>query len=169
MAYIEKFEAGVQSGDQTGQKRSASVRVSPALARLWFDAADHAARMATAVGLMLNSLNDAQASDGLNSIYEFYVTGHDINDTYAKPALATNTFNSNSIKLTYSTTNAGIPVTESIYIPQRLAGLPLNPDGKSYNITASPFVVMNTNLIAAGLSSYGTAIIAIVEAIPNDV
>jgi len=169
MAFVEKFDAGVQSVDQTGQKRSAAVRVAPVDARLWFAAADHAARLATKVGLLLQSLNDAQASDGTSAIYEFYVTGHDISDTVVRPDGDPEVFNSNGIKLTYATTNGGLPVTESIFIPQRAVGLPTNPDGKSYDITASPFANIETQLLDTGLSSYGTAITDLLSATPNDV
>ena len=169
MAYIAICYAGVTSGDQAKQKRSAMVRVALSEAQLWFAATDHTARMATTVGLLLAALNDAQASDGLNSVYKYYVTMDDVNDAYATPAITTNTFNSNAIKLTYQTTNSGIPVTESIYIPQRLGSLTTNPDGKSYNILVSPFVNIATQLIATGKSSYGTAITALIEAIPNDI
>jgi hypothetical protein len=171
MAYSAKWFAGVTSGDQAKQKRSVSVRVSEADAQAFAAAADHTARMATDAGLLLLSLNDAQASDGGNTIFAFYLTMQDVNDAYAPPPSISNPkiFNSNSIKLTYRTTNGGFPVDESIYITQRGDGLPMNPDGKSYNILASPFVNMTTQLLATGLSSYGTAITALVEAIPNDI
>lgn len=171
MAYLAKAIAGVQSGDQAKQKRSVAIQVSFADAQAFWAAADHTARMATDVGLLLLSLNDAQTSDGGNGIYKFYCNLDDINDAYAPPASTSNPkiFNSNSIKLTYRTTNAGIPVDESIYINQRADSLPMNPDGKTYNILASPFVNMTTQLLATGLSSYGTAITALVEAIPNDI
>jgi len=169
MAYVAKYTAGVSSGDAAKQIRAVAVRVAEAKAKLWFAAADHTARMSTDVGLMLLALNDAQESDGGNTINKFYVNMDDINDAYAPPAADSDIYNSNKVKLTYSTTNNGLPVTESIYIPQRDAGLPTNPDGKSYNIAASPFVNMQTQLVASGLSSYGTPIIALVEAIPNDI
>jgi len=169
MAFVEKFIAGVQSVDQTNQKRSAAIRVSPADARLWFAAADHAARLATDVGLLLLSLNDAQYSDGTSSIYEFYVEGHDISDTVTVPDGDPEVFNSNGIKVSFSTTNGGIPAIDSITIPQRDAGLPLNSDQKTYDITQSPFANMETQMVATGLSKYGTAIIAMLEAVPNDV
>lgn len=165
----EKFIAGVQSVDQTGQKRSAAIRVAPADARLWFAAADHAARMATKVGLLLLALNDAQYSDGTSAIYEFYVEGHDISDTVVLPDGDPEVFNSNGLKVSFSTTNAGIPAIDSIFIPQRDAGLPLNSDGKSYDIEASPFSNMSVQMLDTGLSKYGTAIIELLEAIPNDV
>lgn len=169
MAYVEKFIAGIVSGDSAKQKRAVAIRVSPADARLWFAAANHAARLATDVGLLLLSLNDAQESDGNDTINEFYVTGSDINDAYAPPDKDSEIYNSNKIKLTYSTTNGGLPVTESIYITQRLATLVKSSDGKSYDLSQSPFPNMETQMIATGLSSYGTAITGLVEAIPNDI
>lgn len=169
MAYVEKFIASVTSGDQTTQLRAVSVPVTAALARLWFAAADHAARMATGVGLLLNALNDAQASDGTPGINKYSVTGDDFNDAYAPPAVGTDIFNSNAIKLTYATTNGGVPVKESIYIYQRLDTLTFNSDGKTYDITTSPFVNIGTQLVATGRSSYGTAITALISATPNDI
>jgi hypothetical protein len=171
MAYVEKFIAGVTCLDQTGQQRAASQRVSGVDARLWFAAADHAARLATKVGLLLASINDAQLSDGSpDTIYKYYVNGEDINDAAAKPATTTSTYNSNAIKVTYATTNAGIPVVESMMIPQRdETALTVNADGKSYDITASPFANMETQMIDTGLSSYGTAITALISAVPNDI
>jgi len=169
MAYVAKYMAGITSGDSAKQKRAVAIRVTEAKAKLWYAAADQTAREATDVGLMLKSLNDAQASDGNNTIYSYYVNGEYYNDAYAPPAADADIYNSNKVKLTYSTTNGGVPVTESIYITQRSSTLPTNPDGKSYDITASPFVNMNTQLVATGLSSYGTPIIAIVEATPNDI
>jgi len=71
--------------------------------------------------------------------------------------------------LTYSTTNAGLPVEESVYITQRDPGLTKNDDGKSYNLTVSPFLNLSTQMLATGLSSYRTPITALVEAIPNDI
>jgi len=63
-----------------------------------------------------------------------------------------------------------LPALDQIYIPQRDSGdLTLNTDGKSYNINASPFPNMETQLIASGLSKFNTPILSIVEAIPNDV
>lgn len=169
MAYVAKYIAGITSGDSAKQKRAVAIAVTEAKAKLWFAAADQTAREATDVGLLLKSLNDAQESDGTNSLYSWYVHGEYFNDAYAPPANDADVYNSNRIKLTYSTTNNGIPVTESIYIPQRWDGLPVNPDGKSYDISAAPFTNMNTQLVATGRSSYGTAITGIVEAIPNDV
>lgn len=169
MAYVAKYIAGVTSGDSAKQKRAVAIAVTEAKAKLWFAAADQTAREATDVGLLLKALNDAQESDGDNSLYSYYVTGEYFNDAYAPPAFDADIYNSNRIKLTYNTTNGGIPVTESIYITQRAASLPMNPDGKSYNIAASPFPNMETQLIATGRSSYGTAITGLVEAIPNDV
>jgi len=169
MAYVEKFIARVASLDQTGQARSASIGVSPANARLWFAAADHAARLATNVGLLLLSLNDAQASDGGDTILEYTVTGMDMNDAAVSPDGDPEVFNSNGVKITFRTTNGGLPAIDSIFIPQRAAGLPTNTPPKTYDISQSPFVNMATQLIATGRSKYNTAITALLEAVPNDV
>jgi len=169
MAYVAVYYAGVVSGDAAKQKRAVAVRVTEAKAKLWFAAADQTAREATDVGLLLKSLNDAQMSDGDNSLNSYYVHGDYLNDAYAPPAADSDIYNSNKVKLTYSTTKGGVPAVESIYITQRSDTLPTNPDGKSYDITASPFANMETQLIATGLSSYGTAITGLVEAIPNDI
>lgn len=169
MAYVAKYMAGVTSGDSAKQKRSVAIAVTEAKAKLWYAAADQTARESTDVGLLLKALNDAQSSDGTTALYSYYVNAEYINDAYTPPAYDGDIYNSNRIKLTYRTTNAGIPVDESIYITQRSSTLPFNSDGKSYDITASPFPNIETQLIATGRSSYGTAITALVEAIPNDI
>jgi len=169
MAYSRRAIGGISSGDRAKQIRSVSIYLDFDAAQAWVAAADHAAVMATPAGLLLASLNDAQESDGTNYIQKFYVEIQDVNDAYAPPLFSTEVLNSNKIKLTYRTTRAGLPVDESIYITQRLSTLTKNTDGKSYNTTVSPFVNMQTQLIASGLSSFGTPITAIVEAIPNDI
>jgi len=171
MAYAAKWLAGVTSGDQTKQKASVPIRVSEADGKLFAAAADHTARMATDVGLLLLALNDGQASDGSDTIFKFYLTLEDQNLAYAPPLSDSEpkVFNSNKVKLTYATTNGGFPVTESIYITQRAEDLPMNSDGKTCDISQSPFVNMETQLVATGLSTYGTAITALIEAVPNDV
>lgn len=169
MAYIQRGRGSITSGDRAKQKRTVSIPVSLADAKLWVAAADHAAAMATNAGFLLLALNDLQDSDGTDTIYMFSMTVEDINDAYAPPLFSTEVLNSNKIKLTYRTTNNGIPVDESIYIFQRKSTLTKNSDGKSYNITVAPFVNLSTVMLATGLSSYGTPITALVEAIPNDI
>lgn len=171
MAFVAVYYAGVASGDQTKQVRSVPIRVGEADAQAAVAAADYAAFGATKVGLLLKALNDAQASDGTNAIKDWYVEQHYVNDAYAPPPIDSDPeiYNSNKIKLTYQTTNGGLPVTESIYITQRLSDLPRNSDGKSYDITQAPFVNMATQLIDTGLSSYNTPITALVSATPNDI
>lgn len=170
MAYVERFIGSVTSGDQTGQHRSVSVRIAPAKARLWFAAADHAARLATDAGLLLLSLNDVQASDGQPGLFSFNIDYQDQNDAYAKPAIDSGIFNSNMVRVTVQTTNGGLPALDEIYIPQRKdSALTLQSDGKAYDLTQSPFPNMATQLASSGLSKFNTPILSIVEAVPNDV
>jgi len=171
MAYAAKYIAGVSSGDVTKRTKSVALPVTEAKAKLWYAAADHTARMATDVGLLLASLNDAQLSDASpNTINSYYVHMDDYNDAYVPPTVETETFNKNAIKLTFQTTVGGVPALDTIYIPQRdPASLTMNSDGKSYDITASPFPNIQTQLLATGRSKFGTAITALIEAVPNDI
>jgi len=169
MAYVRRALFGITSGDRANQIRSVPLYCSLADGQAWVAAADHAAAMATDLGLLMLALNDLQESDGLDYINKFYVSIEDVNDAYAPPAFSTEILNSNKIKLTYRTTRASLPVEESVYITQRKSTLIKNTDGKSYNLTSSPFPNLSTQMIATGLSSYGTAITALVEAIPNDI
>lgn len=171
MAFVEKFIAGISSGDSTQRVRTVSIPVTAAKARLWFAAADHAARLATDVGLLLLALNDCQYSNTTPAMVQsFHVEGWDYNDAFVYPDADDEIFNKNAIKLTFQTTNGGVPALDTIYVTQREpASLTMNSDGKSYDITASPFVNIETQLIATGRSKYGTAITKLVEAIPNDV
>jgi len=169
MAYVRRALFGISSGDRANQVRSVPLYCSMADGQGWVAAADHAAAMATDLGLLMLALNDLQESDGLDSIEKFYVSIEDVNDAYAPPLFSTEVLNSNKIKLTYRTTRAGLPVEESVYITQRKSTLTKNTDGKSYNLTASPFPNLSTQMLATGISSFGTAITALVEAIPNDI
>jgi len=171
MAYVARYIAGVTSGDSTGQLRSVAIGVTEAKGKLWIAAADHAARMATDVGLLLQALNDAQLSDATpTAINKFYVHMEDFNDAYVHLPLEDEGFNSNAVRLTFQTTVGGVPALDSIVINLRDPdALTLNTDGKSYDITASPFANIETQLIATGRSKFGTAITALVEAVPNDV
>lgn len=169
MAYVRRALFGITSGDRANQVRSVPLFCSLADGQAWVAAADHAAAMATDLGLLMLALNDLQESDGTDTINKFYVSIEDVNDAYAPPAFSTEILNSNKIKLTYRTTRASLPVEESVYITQRKSTLTKNSDGKSYNLTVSPFVNLSTQMLATGLSSFGTAITALVEAIPNDI
>lgn len=169
MAYVRRALFGITSGDRANQVRSVPLYCSFADAQAWAAAADHTAAMATDLGLLMLALNDLQESDGTDTIQKFYVTLEDVNDAYAPPLFSTEILNSNKIKLTYRTTRASLPVEESVYITQRKPTLTKSSDGKSYDLTASPFPNLKTQMLATGLSSFGTAITDLVEAIPNDI
>jgi len=169
MAYVRRALFGITSGDRANQVRSVPLFCSFADAVTWASAADHAAAMGTDLGLLMLALNDLQDSDTTDTIQKWYVTLEDVNDAYAPPAFSTEILNSNKIKLTYRTTRASLPVEESVYVTQRKSTLTKNSDGKSYDISVAPFINLSTQMLATGLSSFGTPITAIVEAIPNDI
>lgn len=170
MAFVEVFTGSVASGDITNSKRSASVRLVPAKARLWFAAADHAARLATDVGLLLQSLNDLQYSDGGNEIFSYDVHHSDENGAYSQPVSPPEVYNKNRIRITVSTTNGGLPALDQIYVPQRdPSTYTTSSGGKTLDISASPFPNIETQLMATGLSKFNTPILGIVEAVPDDV
>lgn len=166
MAIVEKFIASVEVGDSANKLRSGSVRVSPTDARAYIAAANQAARDATKVGLLLSSLLDMTAAHATDHYKKWSVQSDFVNDAFSYQPDTDKIYNSNAWKVTYSTTNAGIPATESMYIPMR------NPDVNTIGIVAQPgdaeYDDLVTQLLDTGLSSFGTPITAVLSITAND-
>jgi len=169
MAIVEQFLASVQVGDQAKLLASASVRVSPANARLYLAAADQTARDATAVGLLLDSLIDVTRAAGTQGYKKWSVESNFINDAYTPPDIDTGIYNSNKWKVTFRTTNNSLPAVDTIYIPQYLlTGVVMESNGIFADLTDAPVSNLVTQLEATGLSKYGTAILEVLTVERND-
>jgi hypothetical protein len=166
MAEVEKFIASVEVGDSANKLRSASARVGATDARAYVAAANAAARLATKVGLLLVSLLDMTAAHATDHWKKWALQSDFLNDAFTFEADDAQIYNSNAWKVTYSTTNAGVPAKESIYIPMR------NPSVDTVGIVAQPgdaeYDDLVTQLLDTGLSSFGTAITAVLSVTAND-
>lgn len=171
MAIVEKFIASLQIGGSNGRLGSVSQRVSPADARAYIAAADQTARDATDVGLLLESMINVTVAEGTN-IYKLYgVDCEFINDAFVYPPKDGDVYKSQALKVTYTTTNAGIPTTESTYIYFRRGDYVMESDGVTVDITSGANVNVEgyiSQLVATGLSSYGTAITSVQSVTVND-
>jgi len=170
MAIVERFIASVEIWDSAKKLGSYSQYVGAADARAYIAAANQGARDATDVGiLLLAGLAMTEASVANNHYKKWSVQCDFVNDA-ALPAIALDAdFRTNRYKVTYVTTNGGIPTVESVYIPMRNDGLAVAADGISLDLSAGAADTFRDNLILTGLSSYGTAITAVNSITKNDI
>jgi hypothetical protein len=169
MAIVVRGIASVEVGDSAGKLASASQRVSEADTKLYVAAANQAARDATDVGLLLITMLDMTAAHGSNHYKKWGIDLAYINDAFTYQDKDDQIYNSNKLKVTYQTTNGGIPTRESVYIPQRRGDFTMADDGVSVVIgTSGPAFDYVTDLVATGLSSFGTAITSVESITVND-
>lgn len=168
MAEVMVYIAEVQVGDSAKHKASASVFVGATDAKAWFAAADKAARDASKVGLLLDATLDMMEADGTTGYKSKGVSARAINDAFAFPSKDADIYNSNKWKVTYTTTNAGIPATESIYIPQHTTGQAMESNGVNADISTGDASAYITQLLDTGISSFQTAILTVTEILVND-
>jgi len=135
----------------------------------WFAAANTAARDATDVGILLADTILMLKADGTTGWKSKTVKGQMINDAFVFPGKDADVYNSNRWKVTYSTTKAGVPVVESIYLPQRTDGQTMESNGVNADLTASDAAVFVPAFESTALSSFGTAVIAVLEIVVNDI
>lgn len=169
MAEVPVFHASVQIGDGAKLLASASFRVSTAKAQAYIAAANAAGRLLTDVGILLDAALDMTESTADNFWRKFSIQADYLNDAFVFPAVSTAIYNSNKWKVTFKTTNAGVPAVDTIYIPQYLvAGVVMESDGISADLTDDPAAAFVTALVAHGLSKYGTAITQVLSIQRND-
>jgi len=170
MAIVEQFLASLQVGDSSkGSLASGTVRVSAVDARAYLAAADQTARDATKVGLLLDSMIDVTRAAATNGYKKWSVESNFINDAFARPSKDDAIYNSNMWKVTFNTTNAGLPVIDTIYIPQYLVtGVVMGDDGISADLADAPIANLIVQLLDTGLSKYGTAITSVISVQRND-
>jgi len=169
MAIVEQFIASLQVGDSASKLGSGSVRVSPTDARAYLAAADQTARDATKVGLLLDSFIDVTRAAGTNGYRKYTVESNFINDAFAFPADDAAIYISNKWKVTGKTTNAGLPVIDTFYIPEYLVtGVVMESDGISANLADEPMANLVVQVLDTALSKYGTAFTEILSIQRND-
>jgi len=92
-----------------------------------------------------------------------------INDAYTPQSNEDQIYNSNRWKVTYQTLVGGLPVVESIYVPQRRDPVDMESDGVSANLADGAEIEAFVDaLIANGLGSGGSPITAVLSITAND-
>jgi len=171
MAIVEKFIASLQIGASNQKLGSVSQRVAPVDARAYIAAADQTARDATKVGLLLDSLIDITIAAGTNIYKKWSLESEFLNDAFAFAPKDGDVYKSQGLKVTYQTTNAGIPTVESVYVWFRRTDYVMDSDGVSVVIDGGDNVAIENyiaQLVDTGLSSFGTAITAVHSITVND-
>jgi len=169
MTQVPIYRAAVQVGDSAGRFASATVRVNATDGKAYVAAADGTARLATDVGALIAATQNMMDVNGTSGWKKYALASDFINDAFAFPAANANLYNSNQFKVTYRTTNNGVPTDESIYIPIHSDGLVIESNGINVDLTDTVPAAYVAALIATGLSSFGTAITAVSEITINDI
>jgi len=169
MAIVADPLASVQVWDSANHKASASFHVTEADAKSYVAAANQAARDATNAGLLLVAALDMTQAHASNHYKKWDIDSQYVNDAATQEPTTDMIYNSNRLKVTYSTTNAGLPTIESLYIPMRRDDLPMESDGVTVQLVDGAFVEAFCDaLIAHGRSSFLTAITDVLSITVND-
>lgn len=171
MAEVEKFVASLQIGGSNGRLGSSSIRVGAADARSYVAAADAAARAATKVGLLLDSMIDVSIAQATNIWKKWNVECEFINGSFAYAPKDGDVYKSQALKVSFQTTNAGIPAEDSTYLYFRRTDYVMESDGVSVVIDGGDNPDIENyiaQLVDTGVSKYGTAITAVDSITVND-
>lgn len=169
MAIVEQFLASLQVGDSAKKLGSGSVRVSAVDARAYLAAADQTARDATKVGLLLDAFIDATRASASNYYRKYSVEANFINDAFDYPPTNDAIYISNKWKVTGKTTNGGLPVVDTFYLPEYLiSGVVMESDGISADLDDEPIANLVVQILDTALSKYGTAFTEILSIQRND-
>lgn len=171
MAIVERYIAGLQIGGSNQRLGSTAIRVGATDAKAYMAAADQTAREATKVGLLLDSLIDITMAKATNIYKEYYLNSSFINDAFAYAPKDGDVYKSQALKVTYTTTNGGLPVTESDYVYFRRTDYVMESDGVTVQITGGANTDIEnfiTQLLDTGISSFNTAITAVLSITVNE-
>jgi len=170
MAQVPVYYASFQLGDSAGKLGSGSFRVSAADAKAYFAAADTAARAATDVGVLLAAaLPLTKYASFATCWHMFEVVGRFINDAFVFPDPDDGLYNSNKWKVTFRTTNGGIPATDTLYLPDyAVTGIVMDSNGIDADPADAPVDAFIAALLDTGLSKYNTAITEVLTISRND-
>lgn len=171
MAIVEVYTASLQIGGSNGRLGSCSQRVGATDARAYVAAADQSARDATKVGLLLDSLIDITLAEGTNIYKRYALECSYVNDQFAYAPKDGDVYKSQALKVTYTTTSGGLPVTESNYVYFRRTDYVMESDGVTVNITDGVNTDVEnyiTQLVDTGISSFNTPITAVLSITVND-
>lgn len=169
MAEVETYIASVQLGDSARRLGSASFVVAAADARAYIAAADAAARLATDVGVLLDAAVKVTRATGAQYWKKWSIQADFLNDAFIYPTPEDGIYITNRWKVTFSTTNAGIPAVDTVYIPEYLVtGVAMDSDGISAQLDDAPIDDFVSAFLATGLSKYRTAVTGVLSIQRND-
>jgi len=169
MAEVATYIASVQLGDSARRLGSASFVVSAADAQAYIAAANAAARLATDVGVLLDAAVKVTRATGQNFWKKWSIQADFLNDAFVYPSAGDAIYISNRWKVTFSTTNAGIPAVDTVYIPEYLVtGVEMDSDGISADLGDDPIADFVTAFLATGLSKYRTPVTGVLSIERND-
>lgn len=172
MADIDFMKAYIVVQDSAQKKARVELRISAADAQAYVAAANTAARAATKVGLLLESIEEL-ILDTPDCIYAWGVDYGFLLDTFSPPVPEDKFYRSNKLKVDYNTTNAGLPATGSFTIPMRDES-DINMESNGINVTKSgagataQILDLVAQVLDTVVSSYGTAVTAVSEITVND-
>lgn len=169
MAEVATYIASVQVGDSARRLGSASFVVAAADAQAYIAAANAAARLATDVGVLLDAALEISRATGTNYWKKWSIQADFLNDAFVYPPSSDAIYITNRWKVTFSTTNAGLPAIDTLYVPEYLVtGVVMDADGISADMADPPMDAFVNALLATGLSKYRTAITGVLSVQRND-
>jgi len=169
MAETATYIASVQVGDSAKKLGSASFIVAAADAKAYIAAADAAARLATDVGILLEAALGTTRADALSGWKKWSVQADFMNSLFEFAGPDDAIYNSNKWKVTFSTTNAGLPAIDTVYIPEYLVtGVVMSSDGISADLSDEPIAAFVAAFEATALSKYRTAVTEVLSIQRND-
>jgi len=167
MAEVPQYEAFVTVGDQAKKFATVSLRVDATDGKAYVAAADTATRASSKVGLLLAAVFNLVRS---SEQYAFGVKASFINDAFVYPGIETDTYNSNKLNVSITTSVGGLPRQLQFTIPQRQeSGYEMESNGINVVLEDGGDVEdLVTQIIDTMLSIYGTAVTAVPEITVND-
>jgi len=169
MAETATYIASVQVGDSAKKLGSASFIVAAADAQAYIAAANAAARAATDVGVLLLSALAISRADAVSGWKKWSIQADFLNTLFEYPEPDDGIYISNKWKVTFSTTNAGIPAVDTVYVPEYLVtGVVMDSNGISADLGDAPIDAFVTAFEATALSKYRTAVTAVLSIERND-
>lgn len=172
MADIANFSAYVVVQDSAKKKARVELRVDSTDAKAYVAAADTAARAATKVGLLLDSIIDLVV-DTPDCLYAWGLDYGFLLSTFSPPIPDDKYYRSNKLNVSYTTTNNSLPARAGFTIPMRDDSV-INMESNGLNVVlagagaTTEITNLITQILDTVVSSYGTAANDVIEITIND-
>lgn len=170
MAIVGRFSIGVQVWDSATLLASVAIPVSETDYKAYAAAANQAARDATDAGILVIAALDMTAAHGSTHYKKWFTSADYVNDAATPEPKDDQIYNTNQVGVTYTTTDNGVPVIETIYVPLRRDDFTLfgsNPVQVDFSGAGAAKDFADA-LVATGLGSHGAAITGVTKMYLND-